>query len=132
MSIVGIGTDIIECARIGRLLERHGERFLHRIFSLREIEYCQSFDARVERFAGRWAAKEAVLKALGPGWERGVTWQDLEIVPGASGAPAAMLHGAAKQHADKRGIERVLVSLSHCRTHATAFAIAERAADLPK
>ena len=72
MDIVGIGTDIVECLRIGRMIEQHGELFLTRVYTEREIRYCQERKRAVEHFAGRWAAKEAVLKALGVGWRRGL------------------------------------------------------------
>ncbi len=72
MDIVGIGTDIVECLRIGRMIEQHGELFLTRVYTEREIRYCQARKNATEHFAGRWAAKEAILKCLGTGWSRGV------------------------------------------------------------
>ena len=75
--IVGLGTDIIEIVRIGRMVERHGEVFLNRVFTPDEIRYCQKRKESYQHFAGRWAAKEAVMKARGTGWIRGVGWQDI-------------------------------------------------------
>ena len=79
MDILGIGTDIIECPRIGKMIEQHGELFLRRVYTEREIRYCQARKHAIEHFAGRWAAKEAILKAIGTGWSRGIAWTDLEV-----------------------------------------------------
>ena len=124
MDIVGIGTDIIECPRIGRMIEQHGELFLNRVYTEREIRYCQSKKHAIERFAGRWAAKEAILKAIGTGWSKGICWTDLEVRNLPSGAPQVLVRGGAKDAAVERGIGDILISISHCRTYATAYAIA--------
>ena len=79
--IVGLGTDIIEIVRIGEMIERHGELFLGRVYTEKEIAYCQKRSATYQHFAGRWAAKEAALKSLGTGWGKGISWRDVEIVP---------------------------------------------------
>ena len=79
MNIIGIGTDIVECLRIAQMIERHGELFITRVYTPHEIQYCQSRKQATQHFAGRWAAKEAVLKALGTGWRRGISWRDVEI-----------------------------------------------------
>ena len=88
MEILGIGTDIIECLRIGKMIEQHGELFLRRVYTPREIRYCQSRKHAIEHFAGRWAAKEAILKAMGTGWSRGIAWTDIEVrtVRGTAGS----------------------------------------------
>src|SRR6266487_4050375 len=99
MDIVGIGTDIVECLRIGRMIDQHGELFLTRVYTEREIRYCQARKHATEHFAGRWAAKEAVLKCLGTGWRRGLNWTDMEIRNGPEGAPNVYLGGAAKERA---------------------------------
>src|SRR5262249_57483044 len=99
MEIVGIGTDIVECLRIGRMIEEHGELFLTRVYTEREIRYCQARKRAVEHFAGRWAAKEAILKCLGTGWRRGLCWTDLEIRNHPSGQPEVHLCGPAKDAA---------------------------------
>lgn len=120
--LISIGTDIIECVRIAQMIEKHGEVFLQRVFTRREIEYCSSRKAATQHYAGRWAAKEAVLKVLGTGWARGIQWTDLEIQNEVSGAPVIKLSGKAAEIAKERGIQEVMVSISHCRAYATAFA----------
>ena len=125
MDIVGIGSDIVECLRIGRMIEMHGELFLTRVYTDREIRYCQCACA-VEHFAGRWAAKEAILKSLGTGWRKGLCWTDMEIRNDISGQPRVLLCGAAKDTALQLRISDILVSISHCRSYATAYALALR------
>ncbi|XZE21459.1 holo-ACP synthase [Pirellulaceae bacterium SH449] len=120
--LISIGTDIIECVRIAQMIEKHGEVFLQRVFTRREIEYCSSRKAATQHYAGRWAAKEAVLKVLGTGWARGIQWTDLEIQNEVSGAPIMKLAGKAAEIAKERGIKEIMVSISHCRAYATAFA----------
>lgn len=124
MEILGIGTDIIECPRIGKMIEQHGELFLRRVYTEREIRYCQSRKHAIEHFAGRWAAKEAILKALGTGWSRGVSWTDLEVRNQLNGGPRVLVCGGAKELTKRRGIGEILISISHCRTYATAYALA--------
>src|SRR6266480_1888185 len=96
MEIVGIGTDIVECLRIGRMVQQHGELFLTRVYTPREIRYCQRRKHATEHFAGRWAAKEAVFKCLGTGWRRGLCWTDLEVRNDPDGKPGIYLRGAAR------------------------------------
>jgi holo-[acyl-carrier protein] synthase len=127
MDIVGVGTDIVECLRIGRMIEQHGEQFLGRIFTEREIRYCQARKRTTEHFAGRWAAKEAVLKSLGVGWRRGLTWTDVEVRNDGGGRPQVLLCGAAKDIAVNRRVGDVLLSIAHCRAYAVAYALAVRA-----
>jgi len=124
MGIVGIGTDIIECPRIGKMIENHGELFLRRVYTDREIRYCQAKKHAIEHFAGRWAAKEAILKAMGTGRSRGIAWTNVEVRNGHDGRPQVLVCGAARETAQKRGIGDILISISHCRTYATAYAIA--------
>lgn len=126
MEIAGIGADIVECVRIGRMIEQHGELFLTRVYTEREIRYCQSRKRAVEHFAGRWAAKEAILKSLGVGWRKGLCWTDLEIRNDHAGQPRVLLCGAAKDLAQHSRISDILLSISHCRTYALAYAIAVR------
>ena len=122
--VIGIGTDITECLRIARMIERHGDLFISRVYTPDEIRYCRNRKQTTEHFTGRWAAKEAVLKALGTGWRRGIGWRDVEIINEPGGKPIVNIHGGAKQVVEQLGITRLLISISHCRTHATAFAIA--------
>lgn len=126
MEIVGIGTDIIECVRIRAMIDKHGELFLRRVFTDREIRYCQRSKQATEHFAGRWAAKEAILKCLGTGWSKGLCFTDIEIVNDPTGKPRAELRAATKDHANTLGIGEVMISISHCRAYATALAIAVR------
>jgi holo-[acyl-carrier protein] synthase len=123
MEVVGIGTDIIECLRIAQMIQRHGDLFINRVYTPQEIQYCQARRQSTQHFAGRWAAKEAVLKVLGTGWRKGISWRDVEIVSGPGGRPAVVLRGGAREIADELRIAEVLVSISHCRTHATAYAL---------
>jgi holo-[acyl-carrier protein] synthase len=122
--IIGIGTDITECLRIARMIERHGELFIGRVYTPEEIHYCQSRKQATQHFTGRWAAKEAVLKALGTGWRRGISWRDVEVRNEPGGKPNVVLHGGAREVAGRLGVAEVLLTISHCRTHATATAIA--------
>ena len=124
MQILGIGTDIIECPRIGKMIEQHGELFLRRVYTEREIRYCQARKHAIEHFAGRWAAKEAILKAIGTGWSKGISWTDLEVRNAQSGQPQVLVRGGAKDAALLRGIGDIFISISHCRTYATAYALA--------
>jgi holo-[acyl-carrier protein] synthase len=123
-NILGIGTDIVECLRIGQMIERHGELFITRVYTDIEIQYCQSRKAATQHFAGRWAAKEAILKAIGTGWRKGISWRDIEVRNDIGGKPIVELKGGARDVADGMGIASVLVSISHCRSHATAYALA--------
>ncbi|MDD4789547.1 MAG: holo-ACP synthase, partial [Pirellulales bacterium] len=87
MDVIGIGTDITECLRIARMIERHGDLFINRVYTDEEIRYCQNRKQATQHYAGRWAAKEAILKALGTGWIRGISWRDIEIRNDPSGRP---------------------------------------------
>lgn len=124
MTVLGIGTDIIECLRIAQMIERHGEQFINRVYTDHEIEYCRARKSATQHYAGRWAAKEAVLKALGTGWIRGITWRDVEVRNQTGGKPTIALAGGAREACERLGIVQMQISISHCRTHATAFAIA--------
>lgn len=127
MPIVGHGIDIVETARIGRMLEEHGQRFLDRCFTAGEQQYAQANPRRrLEHLAGRFAAKEAVLKVLGTGWRGGIAWTDIEIVKEPSGQPRVALSGECARIAEQLGIGRWYLSISHIETHATASAIGLR------
>ncbi len=123
-NIIGIGTDITECLRIARMIEHHGELFIDRVYTPDEIKYCQSRKQATQHFTGRWAAKEAILKALGTGWRRGISWRDMEIRNEPGGKPTVAVRGGVKDVVEQLGIAEIQVSISHCRSHATAFAIA--------
>src|SRR5438477_5425985 len=126
MLIVAVGTDIVEVLRIGQMIERHGEVFLNRVYTEDEIRYCQRRKEYTQHYAGRWAAKEAVMKTLGTGWTRGVGWLDIEVGTKRSGQPVINVRGTARDIASRFGIDDVLISISHCRAYATATAIALR------
>lgn len=124
MEILGIGSDIVECVRIGRMIDQYGEAFLQRVYTDREIGYCQTRKRAIEHFAGRWAAKEAILKALGTGWSRGIGWTDIEVRNRDDGRPVVHVRGAARDLVARRGIADLLLTISHSRMYATAFAMA--------
>ena len=121
-NLISIGTDIIECVRIAQMIEKHGEVFLQRVFTQKEILYCSSRKAATQHYAGRWAAKEAVLKVLGTGWAKGIQWTDVEVVNEVSGAPVIHITGKAADIARELGILEIKITISHCRAYATAFA----------
>lgn len=124
MSVIGHGIDIVETARIRCSVDEHGEHFLDRVFTPAEQEYCGKNRKRYfEHLAGRFAAKEAVLKVLGTGWRGGISWTDIEILPNSSGQPILTLTGESKRIANELGITSWHLSISHIETHATASAI---------
>jgi holo-[acyl-carrier protein] synthase len=123
--IVGTGVDITEVGRVAEAVERFGDRFLRRVFTPLEIEYCCSKRNKAERLAARFAAKEAAMKALGTGLRHGVTWQQVEVrrVPGSR--PMIVFSGAAAQHAARLGAKHVSLSISHSAEQAIAMVILE-------
>lgn len=123
MAIQGIGTEIVECVRIAKMIETHGEQFLERVYTPNEIEYCMRTPNAAQYFATRWAAKEATMKAMRCR-HQGVRWTDIEIIVPSGEGPAVILSGAAALFAQQMGIERLHVSLGACRTHATAYVVA--------
>lgn len=123
--IVGTGIDITEVPRIREVIERHGERFLKRIFTAGEIQYCESKANRVERYAARFAAKEAGMKAIGTGWNHGVRWRDIEVSRQPGGRPTLTFHGKAAEFAARLGAVHVALSLSHTAEQAIAQVILE-------
>ena len=127
MPIVGHGIDIVETARIRALVDNHGEHFLNRVFTQAEQAYCSTNPKRYfEHLAGRFAAKEAVLKVLGTGWRGGIAWTDVEVAKETSGQPKIVLSGECERIARDQGITRWHLSISHIETHATASAIGMR------
>lgn len=123
--IVGLGTDLAEVERIAHSLEKFGQKFTTRIFTAAEIAYVESKANKAERYAARFAAKEAGMKAIGTGWQYGVKWQDFEVTNQGSGAPKLLLHGKAAEFAGRLGARRVHLSLSHAQTLAMAIVILE-------
>ena len=124
--IVGTGIDIAEVPRIREVIARHGERFLKRIFTEGEIQYCESKANRVERYAARFAAKEAGMKAIGTGWNHGVRWRDIEVARKPGGRPTLLLHGKAAEFAAKLGATNIALSLTHTAEQAFAQVILEK------
>ena len=124
--IVGTGIDIAEVPRNREAIERHGERFLKRIFTEGEIQYCESKANRVERYAARFAAKEAGMKAIGTGWNHGVRWRDIEVARKPGGRPTLLLHGKAAEFAAKLGATNIALSLTHTAEQAFAQVILEK------
>jgi holo-[acyl-carrier protein] synthase len=120
-----VGIDITEVDRIRRSIERFGERFLERVFTEAERRYANEKRNRFERYAARFAAKEAGMKALGTGWKNGITWHDFEVANLPSGGPTLRLSGCAAEEARRLGVQNVLVSLSHTETMAIAEVILE-------
>ncbi len=123
--ILGIGTDIAEVNRIEESIARFGDRFLRRIYTDRERLYALSKANSTERFAARFAAKEAGMKAIGTGWSRGVSWQDFEVVNERSGRPVLRLSGVAATIADAIGVKAISLSLTHTEQIAFAVVIVE-------
>ena len=123
--IVGIGIDIAEVPRIQRAIERFGDRFLHRIFTAGEMRYCDSKANRMERYAARFAAKEAAMKALGTGWNHGVRWRDCEVTRMPGGRPTISFHGVAAEFAARLGVKNAALSISHTAEQAIAQVILE-------
>lgn len=126
MSVVGIGVDLVENARIDHSLERFGERFLHRVFTSGEIEYSQSMKYPARHLAARFAAKEAVSKAFGTGIGKSMGWKDIDVRRKESGEPFVVLEGGAKKLADERSVSTVWITLSHTEHHAMAMIVFER------
>lgn len=118
--IFGIGNDIIEIERIRKSIEAHGDQFLSRLFTAREQEYCRKYQDPIPRFAGRFAAKEAIVKAFGTGFGKQASWLDIEILNNSEGKPEVFFSPALKKQFDD---PKVLISISHCKTYATAVAV---------
>jgi len=123
MSVLGHGIDLVECARIAAVLERHSDRFMARVLTPAERERAAQFKNPLQFISGRWAAKEAILKMIGTGWRGGIAWTDMEILPNALGAPCVTLAGETADRAGQLGIQHVLLSITHTDQLAMASAI---------
>jgi len=123
MSVIGIGVDLVECARIQRSLDRFGERFLHRVFTDGEIEYSMSMKFPARHLAARFAAKEAVSKAFGTGIGKAMGWRDIDIRKKTSGEPFLVFSGPAQELATQRGVRAALITLSHTDHQAMASVV---------
>ena len=124
--IVGTGIDLAEVDRIQAAIERFGQRFIERIYTPAEIAYVERKANRFERYAARFAAKEAGMKAIGTGWRHGVRWQDFEVLNLPSGRPTLKLHGVAREFAEALGVRDIWLSLTHTAQHGMAFVILEK------
>lgn len=124
--IVGTGVDLAEVDRIRQSIERFGDRFLQRIYTGREIAYVERKANRYERYAARFAAKEAGMKALGTGWRRGIQWKDFEVVNLPSGRPTLLLHGEAEKIAAQLQVSGIHLSLTHTAKDGLAYVIFEQ------
>jgi holo-[acyl-carrier protein] synthase len=123
--IVGMGIDVAEVSRIREVIESQKDRFLHRVYTESEIAYCEQFKNKYERYAGRFAAKEAAMKALGTGWSRGVRWVDVEVVRQRGGRPNIALKGEAQKIAETMGVKNIALSITHTAEQAIAHVIFE-------
>jgi holo-[acyl-carrier protein] synthase len=123
--IVGSGIDIAEVPRIAESIKRFGDRFIRRVFTEGEIRYCDPKANRIERYAARFAAKEAAMKAIGTGWNLGVAWRDVEVCRMPGGRPTIQFHGKAAEFAAKLGVKHVALSISHTEQFAIAQVILE-------
>ena len=123
--IVGMGIDVAEVKRIREVFESQGARFVRRVYTEAEAAYCEQFKNKYERYAGRFAAKEAAMKALGTGWSRGVRWVDVEVMRQRGGRPTLVLHGEARKIADRLGVKHIAISITHTAEQAFAQVIFE-------
>ena len=124
MGIIAHGIDLVDCPRIEQMIERHGERFVKRVFTTAEQAYAEANKNEVEKLAGRFAAKEAVLKLMGTGWRGKIAWTDIEITNNAAGQPEVTLSGEVKRIADELGIGHISISITHTANFAIASAVA--------
>ena len=123
--IVGIGIDLAEVSRIREAIERHGQRFIQRIYTEKEIAYVERKANKYERYAARFAAKEAGMKAVGTGWKRGVRWRDFEVTNLPSGRPTLQFHGEAAKFAEELGVRNIALSITHTAAQGMAIVILE-------
>ncbi len=124
MEIIAHGIDLVDCPRIEAMIARHGERFVQRVFTAAEQAYAEANKNKIEKLAGRFAAKEAILKLVGTGWRGKIAWTDIEIINNSSGQPEVTLDGEVEKIADKLGIKHISVSITHTANFAIASAVA--------
>jgi holo-[acyl-carrier protein] synthase len=124
MDIIAHGIDLVDCPRIEQMMQRHGERFLNRVFTVSEQAYAQKNKNSVEKLAGRFAAKEAILKLMGTGWRGKIAWTDMEITNNPAGQPEVTLSGEVKEIAERLGIGHISISITHTANFAIASAVA--------
>jgi holo-[acyl-carrier protein] synthase len=124
VKIFGVGSEVIECLRVARMIERHGERFIHRVYTTAEVRYCNSRVQATQHFAGRWAAKEAVLRALGVRSRKGFDWRNIEVLRDEAGRDQVSFRGAARDIVEQADVGEIFISIAQCRSVATAHAVA--------
>ena len=124
MDIIAHGIDLVDCPRIEQMMQRHGERFLNRVFTVSEQVYAQKNKNAVEKLAGRFAAKEAILKLMGTGWRGKIAWTDIEITNNTVGQPEVALSGEVKEIANRLRIGHISISITHTANFAIASAVA--------
>jgi holo-[acyl-carrier protein] synthase len=124
MKIVAHGIDLVDFPRIEEMINRHGDRFINRVYTAAEQNYADKNKNRVEKYAGRFAAKEAILKLIGTGWRGKIAWTDIEVINNSSGQPQVTLDGEVKKIADKLGISQISISITHTANFAIASAVA--------
>ena len=127
MEIVGLGTQVMECARVRKMIDQHGEVFLKQVYTDGEVAHCNTKRQSTEHFTALWAAKEAVFRALGTTWKRGMNWADVEVVHDNGSPPRVVVVGQTAELLAVRGVSQILLSTAFCRDFATATAVAVRA-----
>ncbi len=124
MDIMGIGTQVLDCTRVRKLIDQHAETFLKQVYTDREVRFCNGKKQSTEQFTALWAAKEAVFRCLGTSWKRGMNWTDVEIVCDDGAAPQVVVSGPTHELMTSRGINHIMLSMAHCREFATATGLA--------
>jgi len=132
MEIVAHGIDLVDCPRIEEMIKRHGERFVNRVFTANEQAYAERNKNSIEKLAGRFAAKEAILKLVGTGWRGKIAWTDIEVINNPMGQPEITLSGEVEKLADKLRIKHISVSITHTANFAIASAVALAQSDEDK
>jgi len=126
MEIVGLGSQIVDCARVRKLIDQHGEEFLMQVFTEREIRFCNDRTHVTEHYTAIWAAKEAVLRSLGAKWRRGMDWKEIEVCRRQGHTPTVKITGTLEEMMIELGVVKCLVTMAHCRGFATATSVAVR------
>ena len=126
MEIVGLGSQVMDCARVRKLINQHGETFLQQVYTDCEVQFCNGRKQTTEQFTALWAAKEAVFRALGTTWKRGMNWSDVEVVCENGGPPQVVVSGPTRDLMTARGVTQLMLTTAFCREFATATCVAIR------
>jgi holo-[acyl-carrier protein] synthase len=124
MDIVGLGTQVMECARVRKLIDQHGEAFLQQVYTEREVRFCNEKKQSTEQFTALWAAKEAVFRCLGTTWKRGMNWTDVEVICEGANTPQVIVSGPTRELMTTRNVNQIMLSMAYCREFATATGLA--------